>query len=88
LGTELFGYNVRHTYNMELRRHQGPAFQIGDMVSYFDEYGAVSFGEINGIDEGTPLHPFVIEFDDGSVKHATLDGKINKKQITLINRKK
>lgn len=74
---------------MELQDlHEKPFFKIGDMVSFINDHGGLTFGEITSIDESTPAHPLVISFDDNTVRHFSLEGKFRGRSIRLIHQKK
>ncbi len=79
--------NMRGSVNMELSGLQ-KTLMIGDTVTYLDNE-ALLFGEIRSIDEGTPQYPLVVEFDDKTTRHFTLDGRgRDGREIKLIHRKK
>ena len=80
--------NMRGVSNMELSGLQ-KTLMIGDTVSYLDRDESLHFGEIRTVDEGTPQYPLVVEFDDKTTRHFTLDGRgRDGREIKLIHRKK
>lgn len=60
---------------MELSGPEKPFFPIGSTVSFVNEEEHLMYGKVTGVDEGTPGCQLVVEFQDGSVRHFTLDGK-------------
>lgn len=62
------------------------SFQMGDVVSYLNEHGGLILGQIKGVDEGTPDIPLVVEFDDGTTRHFSLQGSYRGRSIKLIKR--